>query len=871
MKKALFLMCLPFIGFSQIKVNGTVNNEENAPLPYANIVIYDSTGEELLGYTSCNQQGEYELYISQKQNKMGYKIIKVSFIGYETVEEKREISNNQTISFKLKKTPKLIDDVIVTENALNLYVQDDTTHYNLQKITNGTEETLKDIIEKLPGIDVDKNGKINSNGKKIDQLLIDGKSFFDDQHQLALNNITSEMIDGVSKYENYQDLHEVSDFSQSNKTAIDIKIKDEHKNKIKGNSNASLGYKNKYEAGINLYSFKKKANIYLIGKSNNLGNQSFTIEDYISFQGGIENLLEENNNELSSTEINLNAFSFLSNNKVEKKEENFGGLNLSTNPNNNLKINFYTLFNRFKSLENQFSNQRFFDNRTNSVSYNKTAETLFNNSVLKTSFKASEKSVLKYALLFSADNTGINNDDLLNMQKIEEVRNLSKITFNQNISYDHKISKSLIFNSSIYHSFDKNKNSLFIQSNDSFLGLEPFSNYKINQKINSSHNKLSWNNRLRKKLNDKIVLELNHNFSSSVSKLNTKIESYDLTNNILVNDLKNRISLNVSKNKNDFFNYKLGINFNAISRNNLHVEKYVLPYASIKLRFNKSHSLSTSYKINNQYSNTNHLINHHFIENYNFINEPGNLELKHAEKHHQWRLNYHLNDAFSGTNVTFYSFITIKDNIFINNSSYNLNYNSNSYQLSNHKNKRVSNGITIDKNFSGIPFSLSITSSLSYQTLYSSLQNIYQQTNSNIMSADLMMSSNFKKSPFNFEIGYKLSESHIKNISNNIASTTIGRQPFFNIFLKFKNYKLNFDNSLNQYFSQNQSISRYKLNPTLRYHKNKSQWTFSLVGNDILNTSNNYIIENISNNSYIEDKVVVVLPGYIVGEIKYQF
>ena len=78
-------------------------------------------------------------------------------------------------------------------------------------------------------------------------------------------------------------------------------------------------------------------------------------------------------------------------------------------------------------------------------------------------------------------------------------------------------------------------------------------------------------------------------------------------------------------------------------------------------------------------------------------------------------------------------------------------------------------------------------------------------------------------------------------------------------------------NTINQYVSESEIITRYSINPTLKYRKPKSSWTYSIIGKDILNTSNNEAIENVTNDNYIEERIISVTGGYLVGSIKYKF
>jgi hypothetical protein len=75
--------------------------------------------------------------------------------------------------------------VIIKNEASGMTETGDTLRYRIEKFMNGTEETLKDVIKKLPGLDIDSQGKIKANGKEVTTLLIDGQEFFINQHKIA--------------------------------------------------------------------------------------------------------------------------------------------------------------------------------------------------------------------------------------------------------------------------------------------------------------------------------------------------------------------------------------------------------------------------------------------------------------------------------------------------------------------------------------------------------------------------------------------------------------------------------------------------------------------------------------------------------------
>lgn len=94
---------------------------------------------------------------------------------------------------------------------------------------------MKDLVGKLPGIQIDPvSGKISANGKVIDDLLINGQKLFGNNHQLATENINAEMLEEISLINNYETFSPLKDISISEKTAMNIKIKQEFLGKMTG-------------------------------------------------------------------------------------------------------------------------------------------------------------------------------------------------------------------------------------------------------------------------------------------------------------------------------------------------------------------------------------------------------------------------------------------------------------------------------------------------------------------------------------------------------------------------------------------------------------------------------------------------------------
>ncbi|WP_016990354.1 hypothetical protein [Flavobacterium sp. ACAM 123] len=229
----------------------------------------------------------------------------------------------------------------------------DTLKYRIEKFLNGTEETLKDVLNKLPGLDVDNQGKIKVNGKAVDKFLIDGQEFFIDQQKIATDNITAEMIKNIEIIKNYTEFKQLKKEEKSGLTAINVKIKDKFKNKITGNVALGLG-QDKFNLQTNLFNFGKKTYTSVIGDSNNTGELALTISDYLSFTNKKN---DATNGEVTfSKNTDLPRFLTLGNN-VQNRDSYFTGLNFKYFPLKKLEVNLYSLFNTNNQTEEQLIEQ----------------------------------------------------------------------------------------------------------------------------------------------------------------------------------------------------------------------------------------------------------------------------------------------------------------------------------------------------------------------------------------------------------------------------------------------------------------------------------------------------------------------------------
>lgn len=339
---------LPTLLISQNSINGVIKNSSENLIEGANIIV-KTNNNKTVAFGTSNNQGHFSIKINS-----GNFLLKISYLGYKTVTQNIEIKNEDLIlqPIILIESNTELDEVILKAENNGIVQKGDTTQFIIEKFLNGTEENLKDVINNLPGIDINEKGKITANGKEIDRLLIDGENLYKRQHQLATDNVSSEMIKNIELIRNYKDFESIQQNKKTGITALNVNIKDDFKNKFTGNFEVFGGFKDKYKINSPLFNFSKKIKFSLIINSNNLGDSPMNMEDYFSLINSHTEESNKGNSKVIFSNINDLPRFLSSGINVKSKTNNFATLSTIFNPTNKIKIDFYSIFNNSNQKKN---------------------------------------------------------------------------------------------------------------------------------------------------------------------------------------------------------------------------------------------------------------------------------------------------------------------------------------------------------------------------------------------------------------------------------------------------------------------------------------------------------------------------------------
>ena len=277
----LLFFCL--VVHSQLKLEGVVTDSLEIPLQSASVVAINKATNGLESYGLTDEKGKYKLKL---KGDAGYKI-QVSSIGLITINDTLQTKDVDIIRDYVLRADIVLDEVVV---KMPVVVRGDTLIYNADSFKNGSERKLEDIIDKLPGVEINENGQIEVEGKVVNKLMVNGKDFFDGDTKVGTKNIPSNAVDKIQVLRNYAEVGQLSGVrNNQDNFAINIKLKQGKESFWFGNVTGGFGDSpddNLYLLQPKLFYYNPKYSINVISDLNNIGEVALTRRDIRGFGGG---------------------------------------------------------------------------------------------------------------------------------------------------------------------------------------------------------------------------------------------------------------------------------------------------------------------------------------------------------------------------------------------------------------------------------------------------------------------------------------------------------------------------------------------------------------------------------------------------------
>ncbi len=294
MKKIITLLILALSLFSVAqaqKTDGSIRGKlmdtlGKQPVSDATISVIDTKDSSLVTYTLTNKQGAFEIKGLIEGN---YQLIIThqAFLPFrKTVTldpDKKQVDLGE---LKVEKDIKTLGEVVVT-SSVPIQVKGDTVQFNADAFKTKPNATAEDLLKKLPGVEVDKEGNVKAQGEQVQKVYVDGKEFFGNDPKLATKNLTADMIESVQVFDDMSDqakFTKIDDGSRSK--TMNIKLKKDRNKGYFGRALVAYGDQGRYETNLSVNKFNGNQRFSLLLNTNNINKQGFSFSDIISSMGG---------------------------------------------------------------------------------------------------------------------------------------------------------------------------------------------------------------------------------------------------------------------------------------------------------------------------------------------------------------------------------------------------------------------------------------------------------------------------------------------------------------------------------------------------------------------------------------------------------
>ena len=273
---------------SRVDVEGTVTDSLGAGLPGATVVLLEAADSSLVSYGVTNTQGAFRI---RRVREGSYKM-QVSFVGFQPYDQDLAVNGEGINVGQIVLNPAVsqLDALVVTDDHIPLVVKQDTIEYNAGAFQVRPNASVEDLLKRLPGVDVGRDGTIRAQGETVEQVLVDGKEFFGNDTRIATQNLPADAVDKVQVYDKQSDMAEFSGIDDGEETrTINLALKEDSKQGYFGNATGGYGndeHEGRYTGKASVNRFSSTSQLSFLGNLNNVNEQGFSVSDYLSFSGG---------------------------------------------------------------------------------------------------------------------------------------------------------------------------------------------------------------------------------------------------------------------------------------------------------------------------------------------------------------------------------------------------------------------------------------------------------------------------------------------------------------------------------------------------------------------------------------------------------
>ena len=880
-----------FFSFSQnIRFEGIIQDSNKIEIEMANIMAMNLGTKTMDSFAITNDKGKFILNLKPNTNYS----IKLSYLGMKSKEISITTSTQNITQNIIMETGGIDLKGVEIVREMPVSIKGDTIVYNADSFKSGTERKLEDVLKKLPGVEVNADGEVEVEGKKVSKLMVEGKDFFDGDTKLGVKNIPADAIDKVQVLRNYNEIGALKGLGNDQENvAMNIKLKDGKKNFWFGDMTSGIGVahdESRYLINPKAFYYSPKYSINIISNFNNIGDLPLTFQDYFKFTGGFRKMMKKGGSSFNVSSNDL-GISMLRNNRAKDITTRFGATNFAYNLNKAWSLSgFGILSSSGTNLETKSQSKILSSGVEQKTQELSNQNNNFGLLKLSSTYKPSTKFQFDYDVLTKLSNQNENSslyrETIIGLTSAKEdiftQKKQDPTSVNQNLSLYYTQSDKNVFAFEMQHLYqDENP---FYNAN---LQSQPFnlSNYISRQNRNDlNQNRFVKTNKIDSKLDYYYMLTPKSNINVTIGNTNSyqnfnsnifQILDGGITNNLTDTENNNQVKYNFNdaflgfhyKMLSGKFTFTPGVSLHYYSAVNTQLgtdysQRFyrVLPDFFALYQIKKAETLTYDFSLTNDFTDINQLAIGYVLSGYNSLFR-GNRTLENATSQVH-SLRYFKYNMFNFENIfanasysrNLNAVKTSANFIGINQTStpYNSNFadetatGAGSYGRSFLKNYKASANVNLN------------------WAKFNNIQNgLIATTESFTQSYTVKASTNYKNLP-NIEFGYNAL------INKYSGSTFYTDKPFAKLDYYFlDSFSFVSEYEFYHYYNKNRTVeNEYDfLSASIIYQKKNSKWEYKLAATNLLNTT------SLNDDSFTQFSTrtsqYTVQPRYIILSIKF--
>ncbi len=285
---ALIIACITQC-CAQYTIKGVVMDTLNSlPLCYSSVVMLRAADSAIETFGRTNAAGQVELNVP----KEGKYIIRASAPGFIDYIDVLQLKNTATSlgTIPMVSKERMLKEFVFTRQLAAIKIKGDTTEYVADSFKTKENATVEDLLKKLPGIQVDKNGKITAQGEEVKKILVDGEEFFSDDPKVVTKGLQAGALDKVQVFDKKSDQAEFTGIDDGEKTkTINLELKGNRKKGYFGKLDGGGGTDGYFQNQGMINAFKGKRQVSAFAIASNTDKAGLGWKDSEKFGGAGSN------------------------------------------------------------------------------------------------------------------------------------------------------------------------------------------------------------------------------------------------------------------------------------------------------------------------------------------------------------------------------------------------------------------------------------------------------------------------------------------------------------------------------------------------------------------------------------------------------